>query len=85
MEAEKIIIVSGLAAGGLKFAADWPKVGGTPDAVRVVAGTFVLIALLLLIANFWPDGARALAVAVLVTSVAMNGGDFFKLISSLVD
>lgn len=85
MDSERIVIVAGVAAGGLKLAADIAKNGRTPENVRVMVGTALLVAALLLIANFWPDVAQALAVAVLVTSLAMNGGEFFKLLTSLVD
>lgn len=84
MDSERIVIVAGVAAGGLKLASDYRKNGRTPENVRVMVGTCLLVAVLLLIANFWPDGARVLAVAILVTSIAMNGGDFFALLAGLV-
>ena len=77
MDSERVVIVAGVAAGGIKAAADFRKHGRTQENVRVMVGTALLVAALLLIANFWPDAASAIAVAVLVTSIAMNGGEFF--------
>lgn len=86
MTGQGTVIVAGLAAGGLHLS--WRVVEDEADEVgnmRIVVGTFILVALLLLIGEFWPEGARGLAIVILVTSIVMNGGPFFKMIGSLVE
>lgn len=48
-------------------------------------GTALLAGALLLIAEFWPAGAKGMSIVILLTALVMNGGKVFQLIGSLVD
>jgi len=85
VNAETIILVSVVGAAGLQLAAQQREAPSVPAALRVVVGGFLLAAVLLLLVNFWPEGARGLAVVILVTSVVLNGQKAFQLFASLVD
>lgn len=85
MSAQRTTIVAGLAAGGIHLASRFAQGERDQENIRIVVGTFLLVAILLLIAEFWADGARGLAIVILVTSIVMNGGEFFKFIGSLVE
>jgi hypothetical protein len=85
MNPERTIIVCGLAAGGIRLVGRFVAVGRSPEHMRTVIGTFLLIALLLLIAEFAPDMAKGIAIVVLTTSVVMNGEPFLKIVGKLAD
>lgn len=84
MDGQGTVIVSTLAAGGIRLLGQFKQKGPSPEHVRTILGTFILTALLLLIAEYQPGSAQALALAVLVTAVALNGADVFALIGDLV-
>lgn len=88
MNPERTVIVAGLAAGGLPMLVSIrDSAGDQRDArqVRIMVGTFTLIGVLLLAAQFVPDAAAALAVLIMVTSLVLYGGELGKLLASLVD
>lgn len=84
MDGQGTVIVATLAAGGIRLAGQFKKLGPSPEHMRTILGTFILTGILLLVAEFQPASAQALAVAVLVTALALNGSDVFALIGDLV-
>jgi len=80
-----VVLASVTVAGGSHLAVLFKDKGRGPHMVAPIVGTLFLGAALLLIAEFWPTGARGLAVVILLTAVVLNGGKAFQLISSLVD
>ena len=52
--------------------------------MRVTLAGCVLIAVLLLMAEPWPEGAKGLAATIAVTGVLINGVPVFKAIGKLV-
>lgn len=86
MTGQGTTIVAGLAAGGVHLGARFGRNAADVDGnMRVIVATFILIALLLLIGQFWPEGGRGLAVLVMVSSMAINGRDLATLLGSLVE
>ena len=80
-----VVVTSAAVAGGLNLAVQLKDKGTGTHLARPVIGTVILTAVLLLVAQWWPAGARGLALVILLTAVVMNGGKVFDLISSLVD
>lgn len=80
-----IILAAVIGAAGLYLVVQIKDKGVTDDVYRVILGAFLLTAFLMLLAEILPDVARGLSLVILLTAVVMNGGQFFKLITSLVD
>jgi hypothetical protein len=80
-----VILASVITAAGLHLAVQFAEVGRSPEHMRIMLGALLLLASLLLIGEFWPEGAQGLAIVILVTAFVMNGQKFFNLVNSLVD
>lgn len=78
------IVVAGLAAGGLNVAAQLVNRGRGEHLNRPIIGTFLTVGALLLMANWLPDLAAALALVLFVTSLVMNGRPFVTVLNKLV-
>ena len=79
-----VILVSILTAGGLHWIAQFRLYGSVPQHYRIVIGMLLLILFLYLMAEVWPDGARGLALVILLTALVMNGSEFFGMVSAMV-
>lgn len=80
-----VILAAVLTAAGLHLVVKIQEKGSDKENIRIIIGASLLLLALFLIAEFWPAGARGLAVVILLTAFVMNGQKFFKLISSLVE
>jgi high-affinity Fe2+/Pb2+ permease len=80
-----VILAAVLTAGGLHLLVQVQDKGWDRSQFRIVIGAAVLLLALFLISEFWPDGARGLAVVILLTAFVMNGQKFFQLIGGLVE
>lgn len=85
MNPNAVILASVVATAGLHLTVQLQTRGPGPENYRIVLGAFLLAAFLLLLAEVWPEGARGLALVILLTGIVMNGGQFFKLVTSVVD
>lgn len=78
------IVVAGLAAGGLNIMAQLATKGRGEHMNRPIIGTFLAVGALLLIANWLPDLAAALALVLFVTSLVMNGKPFTDMLNKIM-
>lgn len=79
-----VILAAVATAAGLHLIVVFEQGNGTDahgrKSTRVVIGALFLLLFLYLISEFWPDGARGLALVILLTSLVMNGEKFFYLV-----
>lgn len=87
MNAQRVTMVAALSAGLMHLARLAMSTEDTEasDYWRVILATFVLVAILMLVAEFYPNGARGLAVLLLVTSVLINGVPVIQGINKLIE
>ena len=80
-----MIIVAGVVAGGIRLAAQFAEKGASQEHMKTIIGTFLMVALLLLMAEFSPKIARGLSVVIVTTSVVMNGKPFLLLLKKITE